>query len=61
MSQPINLNKVRKARARADANRRADDNAAFHGLSKAEKAVAKAEAERARKKWEAGRREDDEE
>ncbi len=59
MAQPINLNKVRKARARAEARRKADQNAAFHGLSKAEKSAAKAEAERAASVLDGGRREED--
>lgn len=43
---PINLNKARKARARADARAKADRNAAFHGLTKAEKDAARAETKR---------------
>ncbi|MEE4119649.1 MAG: DUF4169 family protein [Paracoccaceae bacterium] len=43
---PVNLNKVRKARAKAQAKRAADANAAFHGLSKAQKAQARAERAR---------------
>ena len=39
---PINLNKARKARAKADAARQADANRARHGLSKAEREAAKA-------------------
>ncbi|WP_299653054.1 DUF4169 family protein [uncultured Tateyamaria sp.] len=37
MSTPINLNKVRKARARADKKARADTNTVVFGLTKAEK------------------------
>lgn len=48
MSQkPVNLNRFRKSKARADEKARADQNAAFHGLTKAQKAAARAEAERA--------------
>ena len=36
---PINLNKVRKARARAEAKTRANTNAVAFGRSKAEKAA----------------------
>jgi hypothetical protein len=43
---PVNLNRVRKARARAEARRQADLNAAKFGLSKAERL---AEALRQRK------------
>jgi len=44
--KPINLNKARKARARAAAKARADQNAALHGLTKAERYRAKAEEAR---------------
>lgn len=37
MSGPINLNKVRKDRARAEKKARADSNAVSHGRTKAEK------------------------
>ena len=37
MSTPINLNKARKARDRAEAKRRADENAVKHGRTKAER------------------------
>lgn len=37
MSQPINLNKARKARARLAAKAQADENAVKFGRSKAEK------------------------
>jgi Domain of unknown function (DUF4169) len=41
----INLGKARKERAREDARRRADENAALHGLTRVEKALAKARRE----------------
>lgn len=41
MSTPINLNKARKARARAQKKARADANAVTFGLTKAEKDRAK--------------------
>ena len=44
--QPVNLNRVRKARARKQAKREADANAVRFGRSKAEKAQARAEADR---------------
>ena len=47
MSTPINLNKARKARAKADKKAHAEENVVKHGRSKAEKAVASA-AETAR-------------
>ncbi|MGR3497200.1 DUF4169 family protein [Citreimonas sp.] len=47
MTGVVNLNKARKARDRAEKRRQADANAAFHGLSKAQKALARAEAEKA--------------
>ena len=47
MSQTINLNRVRKQKAREAARRLADANAATHGRSKAEKQREAAEAERA--------------
>ncbi|MEQ6203313.1 DUF4169 family protein [Sulfitobacter sp. HNIBRBA2951] len=40
MSTPINLNKVRKDRARADAKARADENAVKFGLTKVQKKAA---------------------
>jgi hypothetical protein len=38
MSTPINLNKARKLRAKADKQARASENVAKHGLGKADKA-----------------------
>nr|WP_256471682.1 DUF4169 family protein [Oceanicola sp. 502str15] len=40
------MNRVRKDKARTEDKARADANAAFHGLTKAEKERAKAEAAR---------------
>ncbi|MEM1431386.1 MAG: DUF4169 family protein [Pseudomonadota bacterium] len=56
MSQPINLNQARKRRAKADAKRAADRNAAFHGLTKAKKMAARAEKERDERRHAGGRR-----
>ncbi len=42
MGKPINLNRFKKQRARAEKSARADQNAALHGLSKAERDLAKA-------------------
>jgi hypothetical protein len=61
MAKTVNLNKARKARAKAQAKRRADANAAFHGLTKAQKAAARAESEQAAARHERGRRERPEE
>jgi len=47
VSKPVNLNRVRKDKARADAKARADQNAVKFGRTRAEKDRAKAEAERA--------------
>ena len=44
MSTPVNLNKVRKAKKRAEARRQSDQNAIAFGRSKAEKDALKAEA-----------------
>ncbi|WP_353472374.1 DUF4169 family protein [Salipiger sp. H15] len=44
MSNVINLNRFRKDRARADRRAQADENAARHGRSKAEKQREAAEA-----------------
>ena len=54
---PINLNKARKARAKADKAEAADANRVLHGLSKAEKAKARAQAERRAAKLDAHKRE----
>ena len=56
MSTPVNLNKARKARARADRKAQADRNAVLHGLPKAERHRAKAEAERVTRLHEGTRR-----
>ncbi|MFP4327095.1 MAG: DUF4169 family protein [Roseicyclus sp.] len=45
MSQPVNLNRFRKAKARAEKKARADENAVKFGRTRAEKAGARAEAE----------------
>jgi len=49
MSQPVNLNRFRKQKARAEKRARGDENAALGGLSKAEKALARARADKARR------------
>lgn len=47
MAAPVNLNRVRKARARAEDKARAERNAAAHGRSKADKEIERARAEKA--------------
>lgn len=47
MSDPINLNRARKDRARAEARALADENSIRHGLSKAERVLAAARSARA--------------
>ncbi len=46
-SGPVNLNRYRKAKARADKKARANENAAKHGRTKAQKAVERADKARA--------------
>lgn len=57
MSQPINLNKARKARARAVAQALAEQNRARFGRTKAEREAQAREAERAGRAVEAHKRE----
>ena len=49
MTEPINLNKARKARAKTDAKATAAENRVKFGRGKAEKSVSKLEAERLRR------------
>lgn len=58
MANPINLNKARKARARAEKKASADENAIRFGRTKAEKNLEKARAEKARSELEAHRRDE---
>ena len=46
---PVNLNKARKARDRAEEKRRADENAARHGRTKARRLLEAARSEKARR------------
>ncbi|CAM4112245.1 DUF4169 family protein [Palleronia rufa] len=57
MSGPINLNHVRKARAREQARKQADANAAAHGLSRAERDRAEAQVRKIRAALDAHKRE----
>ena len=56
MSEIVNLNKARKARARADGKARADANAVKFGRTKAKKSLDKANADKARSDLDAHRR-----
>jgi hypothetical protein len=58
MTEPINLNQARKAKAKADASAKAAENRVKFGRGKAEKAVSKLEAERARRALDQAKRED---
>ena len=58
MSEIVNLNKARKARARADKKARADANAVKFGRTKAEKSLDKAKADKARSDLDAHRRDE---
>jgi hypothetical protein len=58
MTEPINLNKARKARARTAEKAQAAENRVRFGRTKGEKTVSKLEAERARRAHEQAKRED---
>jgi len=58
MTEPINLNKARKARARAAEKAQAAENRVRFGRSKAEKTVSKLEAERVRRLHDEKKRDD---
>lgn len=45
MGKPVNLNRFKKQKARAEEKARADNNAAVHGLSKAQRELTKAKRE----------------
>lgn len=49
MGKPVNLNRYRKEKARAEKKARADRNAAVFGRSKAEKQLDKARADKTRR------------
>lgn len=57
MSQPVNLNRFRKQKARAAKKVRADENATRFGRTKAQKELEKREAERAARKLDGKERE----
>ncbi len=58
MSKPVNLNQVRKTKARAEKKARAEENAVRFGRSKAEKDLDKARATKARDQLDQTRREE---
>lgn len=55
---PVNLNRARKERARAESRARSDGNAAKYGRTKAQKAKEDAEVEKMRRALDQHRRED---
>mgnify|MGYP000232109337 CR=1 FL=1 len=57
MSQAVNLNRFRKAKARAEKKAQAEENAVRFGRTKAEKAKARAEADRAARDHDGHKRE----
>lgn len=58
MGKPVNLNRFRKQKARAEKSVRADQNAALHGLSKVERDLEKARSDLARKTLDASKRDE---
>lgn len=58
MTEIVNLNKARKARAKADAKAQAAENRVRHGRTKAQKAQARAEIAQEARKLDQARRED---
>ena len=57
MSEPVNLNRFRKAKARSDAETRAAENRAKFGRTKAERKLEQARAEKAARDIDSGKRE----
>jgi len=57
--RPVNLNRVRKQKARAADKARADENSARFGRSKAQKTLEETQADKARRILDLHRREDD--
>ena len=58
MSEPVNLNRFRKQKVRADKKARADQNAIKFGRTKVEKQRDKAEAEKASRHIDGHKRDD---
>jgi len=59
MADPINLNKFRKAKAKAGKAQQAQENRVKFGRTKIEKSLEQARADKARRETDAHRREDD--
>ncbi|MGB7316590.1 MAG: DUF4169 family protein [Planktotalea sp.] len=59
MGKPVNLNRFRKQKARAEKTARADQNAALHGLSKAERELAQAQNKLSTLKHNGAKRDED--
>jgi hypothetical protein len=57
MSQPVNLNRFRKQKARAEKKARADENAVKFGRTRAEKDLDKAQADKAARDLDGHKRE----
>ncbi|MEQ9314405.1 MAG: DUF4169 family protein [Henriciella sp.] len=57
MTTPINLNKARKAKLRAEKEQKAAENRAKFGRTKAQKTTEKSEQERLRRKTDGAKRE----
>lgn len=58
MSEPVNLNRFRKAKARADSKVKAAENRVVFGRTKAEKTLADARRDKAARELDAKKRED---
>ncbi len=56
MSEPVNLNRFRKAKARADKQARANENAVKFGRTKPQKTLEQAKADKARQTLDGARR-----
>lgn len=56
MSEPVNLNRYRKQKARSEKRARADENATKHGRRKAERELEETRARKARATLDAHRR-----
>lgn len=59
MAKPVNLNRFRKQKARAEQKTRAAENAVKYGRTQAEKALETARRDKARRDLDAHRGEDD--
>lgn len=58
MSDPVNLNRFRKAKAKTDARAQAAENRVKFGRTKAEKSLAEAQRDKALRELDARKRED---